>query len=89
MYVRVYVVRQEVERIYLDVHPHEASKEYNMRVQSRREGPKDNKWEDCRVLSKFKTVTSRGAVNFFCNVECKLRKDLGETMPFRPEHDVK
>ena len=72
----------------MEVHPHESSKEYCMRVQSHREGPNDNKWEDCRILKKFK-IKKNGRESLFCTVECRLRKDLGETMCFQPEGRMK
>ena len=78
----------------MDVHPHEQSKDYMMRGPFTRNG-KDNSgfieewWEDCRILSKFKIKKANGREEIFCNIECRLREDLGETVPFRPPLPVK
>lgn len=71
-----------------EVHPHEASKEYLLRVRSQRNGVNDTKWEDCRILTKFQVKDRADKAKTFCTIECRLRKDLGETAPFRPQQHM-
>lgn len=73
----------------MEVHPHESSEEYVMRGPFTRGEGNAKTWEDCRILSKFKVTRANGHDDVFCTIECRLRKDLGETAPFRPPLPVK
>ena len=69
----------------MEVHAHESSTEYNMRVQDRDPnsvGCSDATWEDCRVLRKY--VDKKTGKNVIrCDIECKKRPDLGERTPHK------
>ena len=73
----------------MQVHPHEEDREYLLHAQVTRGDT--TKWEDCRILSKFKAKTvaaKRDIEKVFCTIECRLREDLGETVPFRPQQPL-
>ena len=72
--------------IAMEVHPHENSKDYVMRVHER---VSRERWEDCRILSKFKVKQSGNRFKVLCTIECRQRQDLNETTPWRPEDPVR
>ena len=69
----------------MELHPHEGSKDYLMRVRERGGNDSREQWEDCRLLNKFQVKSSSGRQTVWCTIECRLRKDLRETSPWRPE----
>ena len=75
--------------IVMEVHPHENSKDYVMRVHERGGNASRERWEDCRILSKFKVKQGNNRFKVLCTIECRQRQDLNETTPWRPEDPVR
>ena len=73
----------------MEIHPHENSKDYMMRVGERGGNASRARWEDCRILSKFKIKKISGREQVMCTIECRQRQDLNETKPWRPEDAVR
>ena len=70
-------------------HPHETSPDYLMQVHERGGNASRSIWEDCRILSKYSVVKGSSRETMYCTIEYKLRTDLNETSPWRPERDIK
>lgn len=73
----------------MEVHPHEDSKEYFMAGPFRRGNDSEEQWEPCRILTKFTVLRASGRGDMYCTVECRMRPDLDDTVPFRPTLPIK
>ena len=74
----------------INLHSHESSRDYLLRVRERGGNGSRDQWEDCRVIHKFRRkTTNRGQEQVMCNIECRLRRDLGETSAWRPEEPIR
>ena len=73
----------------LTMHPHEVSRDYLMRVQERGGNNSRDLWEDCRLLNKYKVKSAAGRETVWCTIECRIRKDLKETAPWRPSQPIR
>ena len=76
-------------QIEIELHSHEASKDYMMRCHERGGNANRERWEDCRLLTKFKNTKSNGREEVLCTVECRIRRDLKETKPWRPVDPIR
>ena len=68
----------------MTMHPHEISRDYLLRVPERGDNNSLDRWEDCRLLTKFTIGSVAGKETVWCTIECRLRADLKETAPWRP-----
>ena len=76
-------------RTEMSLHPHEESQDYFLRVKERGGNGNRDRWEDCRVLTKYKVAKANGREQVFCTIECRLREDLQETTPWRPAQSMR
>ena len=81
--------KENTMMIEMEVHSHEESTDYLLRVRERGNNGSLEQWEDCRILTKFKVEASSGRQEVFCTIECRLRKDLHETKSCRPEQSMR
>ena len=86
---RIHLDKENENVVPMEVFPHEQSSDYLLRVRERGGNDSLEKWEDCRILTKSKVEKSNGRHEVLCTIECRLRTDLNETKPWRPEQSIR